>query len=146
MRPSMSRPTRRAFLWLAALFVPASRALASNAQATSLDDFVELSERLTGAAKLDRDVARIYLDALLGDRNAVPVLAYLVEANNNPTPEMRALSETIVEWWYTGICTVDGKQQLATHSGALAWGALGMPAPGTCGGAFGAWARPPQSI
>ena len=52
----------------------------------------------------------------------------------------------IIEWWYTGAYTVGGERRLATHTGALMWAALGMPAPGTCTGSFGAWSRPPRTI
>lgn len=135
----MLRLSRRGFLWFAALFVPATRLHAS--RAVTLDEFVALSEQLLGKTKLDRDVAQIYLDALLADKDSAPTLAYLAEINNNPTPEMKALASTIIEWWYTGVYTVNGSPRLATHTGALIWPALDMPAPGTCAGAFGAWAR-----
>jgi hypothetical protein len=146
MHAPMSRLSRRAFLWLATLFAPAARLIAAPVQATSLDDFVALSARLLERKSVDRDIAQVYLTALLADRDAVPVLAYLVEANNNPTPEMKALSATIIEWWYTGVYTMNGKERVATHTGALAWSALDMPAPGTCSGPFGAWSQPPKAL
>ena len=135
--------SRRAFLALAALFVPASRLVAT---AVTLDEFVEVSERLLGRKNLDREVAQTYLTALNANPDSAATLAYLVQSNGNPTPEQRTLSATIVEWWYTGVYTVDGKPRLATHTGALVWSSLGMPAPGTCAGPFGAWAQPPRSI
>jgi len=70
-------------------------------------------------------------------------LANLAASNGNPTPELRALSATIVEWWYTGVYTVGDDKRVATHTGALMWNAMSMPAPGTCAGPFGAWSRPP---
>jgi len=110
---------------------------------TTLDDFMDLSQRLVGVPKLDRDVGAIYLAALNGDADRAGTLAYLVEVNNNPTPEMKALAATIIAWWYTGVYQVNGKDRLATHAGALIWSAMKMPAPGTCAGAFGAWANRP---
>jgi hypothetical protein len=133
------------------LLAPSARLRALSArsratQPTSLDEFVELSQRLLGRSKLDRDVAQIYLNALLADADNTIYLATLVQMNGNPTPEQAALSRTIIEWWYTGVYTIDGKPRLATHTGALVWSALGMPAPGTCAGQFGAWSQPPPGI
>jgi hypothetical protein len=113
---------------------------------TSLDEFLEVSQRLLGRSKLDREIAQIYLDAVLSNADDAVQLAYLVESNANPTPEMKALASTIIEWWYTGVYTINGASRLATHTGALMWSALGKPAPGTCAGPFGAWSRPPGTI
>jgi hypothetical protein len=145
MRSSMVTLSRRAFVAVALFFAPAL-ARQTLPVTTSLDEFLELSGRLLGRSKLDRDVAQIYLDALNADPDSVVHLATLVHSNGNPTPEQAALSSTIIEWWYTGVYTIDGKPRLATHTGALVWSALGMPAPGTCAGPFGAWSRPPLGI
>ena len=128
------------------LLAPAARLRAVARQPTSLDEFLELSGRLLGRSKLDREVGQLYLDALLKDPDNAVHLATLVQSNGNPTPEQAALSRTIIEWWYTGVYTIDGKPRLATHTGALVWSALGMPAPGTCAGQFGAWSQPPPGI
>lgn len=121
-------------------------ALAQSKPGVSLAEFMELSARLVGRLKLDPEVGQVYLTALLGDADNAIYLATLVQSNGNPTPEQRVLSQTIVEWWYTGVCTVDGKPRLATHTGALMWSALDMPAPGACVGPFGAWSKPPRSL
>jgi hypothetical protein len=118
----------------------------SAAVSISLDQFIEVSQRLLGRAKLDREIAQVYLGAVLSNADDAVTLAYLVESNANPTPEMKVLASTIIEWWYTGVYTLDGKPRLATHTGALVWSALGMPAPGTCAGQFGAWSQPPPGI
>jgi hypothetical protein len=140
--------SRRTFVATVALCAPAAQVLGATRASfapVSLDAFIALSERLLGRTGLDRDVAKIYLDALNAGADSAPTLAYLVEINNNPTPEMRSLSFTIVEWWYTGVYTVNDTPRLATHTGALVWSAMSMPAPGTCAGAFGAWSRPPSN-
>lgn len=147
----MANLTRRALLWSAVLLAPMARLRAFAPQPppaapTSLDEFLELSQRLLGRSKLDPQTGQIYLNALLADADTAIYLATLVQSNGNPTPEMKALASTIIEWWYTGVYTVDGKPRLATHAGALMWSALGRPAPGTCSGAFGAWSRPPGTI
>ena len=139
--------TRRSFLAVFVLLAPASRLSAFRRQprpaAVSLDEFLELSARLLGKSKLDREVAQLYLDALNADPDNSVHLATLVHSNGNPTPEQSVLSRTVIEWWYTGVYTVDGRPRLATHTGALMWAALDVPAPGTCAGPFGAWSRPP---
>jgi hypothetical protein len=147
----MSGLTRRAFLAMVALFAPAARLRGVAAPPlavapVSLDDFIELSQRLLGRSKLDREIAQIYLDAVRSNADDAIQLEYLVESNANPTPEMKVLAATIIEWWYTGVYTVNGTPRLATHTGALMWSALGMTAPGTCAGRFGAWSNPPASI
>ena len=147
----MPRFSRRAFFAVVALFAPAAHLSAFTRQpapgvAISLDEFVELSQRLLGRSKLDRDIAHIYLSALSADADTAVSLATLAQRNGSPTPEQAAVARTIIEWWYTGVYTLDGKSRVATHTGALTWSALGMPAPGTCAGAFGAWSRPPDSI
>ena len=147
----MPRFSRRAFIAVVALFAPAAHLSAFTRQpatgvAISLDEFVELSQRLLGRSKLDRGIAQIYLSALSADADTAVSLATLAQSNGNPTPEQAAVARTIIEWWYTGVHTLDGKARVATHTGALTWSALGMPAPGTCAGAFGSWSRPPDSI
>jgi hypothetical protein len=147
----MSILTRRALLMSAVMLAPAARlrAFARHAPAvapTTLDEFLELSQRLLGRAKLDPEVGQIYLNALLADADTTIYLATLVQSNGNPTPEQRAVADTIIEWWYTGVYIGEGRPRLATHAGALMWSALGIPAPGTCSGPFGAWSRPPETI
>jgi len=141
----MASLTRRALLASAVLLAPATRLRAFRRQPPpiSLDQFVEVSQRLLGRSKLDPEIARVYLNAVLSNADDAVQLAYLVESNANPTPEMKALASTIIEWWYTGVYTINGAPRVATHTGALMWSALGMPAPGTCAGSFGAWSRPP---
>jgi hypothetical protein len=140
--------TRRALLLsTVVLLAPPARLRALARQPSiSVDQFIEVSQRLLGRAKLDRELAQIYLGAVLANADDAITLAYLVEANNNPTPEMKSLASTIIEWWYTGVYTIKGTPRLATHTGALMWSALGRPAPGTCHGRFGAWSTPPESI
>jgi hypothetical protein len=148
MRSPVAHLSRRVFLAMVALFAPAAslRLFARQPSAISLDQFIDVSQRLLGRTKLDREVAQIYLDAVMANADDAVQLAYLVESNANPTPEMKALAATIIEWWYTGVYTRDGKPRVATHTGALMWSTLGMPAPGTCGSAFGAWSQPPDTL
>ena len=153
----MTSLSRRAFLILAALLAPAARLRAIVQPATvpmSVDEFLSLSQRLVGRPTLDAQLAGTYLNALLAVPGNAARLAQLARGAASPRsperlalpdgPERLALERTIIEWWYTGAYTLAGEPRLATHTGALMWNALGMPAPGTCGSAFGAWSRPPQ--
>ena len=136
---------RRDFL-MAMLLVPALPRRA-RAQRISVEDFVKLSERLTRRANLDARVATLYCNALMADPANVSLLARLVQDSGAElTPAHISLERAIIECWYTGTYTVKGERRLATHTGALMWAAMGMPAPGTCAAPFGAWSRPPRAI
>src|SRR5262245_8361020 len=125
---------RRAFMAALGLVTPWLRA-APPAQSISLDGFLALSSRLTGYADLDPKVGATLLDNLL----AVPDTAARRARGD------AALERDILVAWYTGVQAVRGDARLVTHTGALQWRALGMPAPGLCAGPFGAWAKPPRS-
>jgi len=125
---------RRAFLAAIALIAPAFRT-SPRAQSFSVDDFLALSSRLTGYDNLDREAAGIFLKNLLATPGNIVRLA---------RPDT-ALERDIVVAWYSGVHQVRGEAQLVTDSGALQWRALSMPAPGTCVGPFGSWAKPHRS-
>lgn len=103
--------SRRAFLALGTLAASTRRLFAAN---VTLDEFIELSERLLNRKNLDRQNGRLFLEALNADADDAVTLAYLVQSNGNPTPEQRALSATIVEWWRTGIYFVGGQRRVTT--------------------------------
>lgn len=149
----MPRLGRRAFLLLAVLLAPAARVRAwarqtpASAPRVSPDEFLRLSQRLVGRTNLDLALATTYLNALMSEPDNIPRLAELSrDAVADRTPAHLALERTIVEWWYTGVYAIGGERRVATHTGALMWAALGMPAPGTCAAPFGAWSRPPRPI
>lgn len=125
---------RRAFLAAIAVIAPAFRASA-HAQSFSVDDFLVLSSRLTGFDNLDRGIAGTFLKNLLATSGNA---ARLVKPD-------AALERDIIVAWYTGVHQVRGETQLVTHTGALQWRALSMPAPGGCVGPFGSWAKPHRS-
>ena len=130
----MNTVGRRAFLAAIALIAPAFRT-SPRAQSFSVDDFLALSSRLTGYDNLDREAAGIFLKNLLATPGNIVRLA---------RPDA-ALERDIIVAWYSGVHQVRGEAQLVTHSGALQWRALSMPAPGTCVGPFGSWAKPHRS-
>lgn len=124
---------RRAFLAAVAVCSPLSRLLgAAAAPAVSLDEFLALSSRLTGHVDLNRQAAAVFLKALV----ATPEKAAQLRRPD------AALQRAIIVAWYTGAHDVGGERQLATHTGALKWRAIGVPVPGACAGRFGAWAQP----
>ena len=126
---------RRAFLASVALFSPIARRLAlAQPPSFSLEDFLMLSSRLTGRTDLDRAAADTFLKAHLSTTGNAARL-------RNPDA---SLERAIIVSWYTGIHDVRGEQRLATHTGALKWRALGIPAPGACAGRFSAWSQPPR--
>ena len=135
--------TRRAFLAAAALFAPVGKAFGlqspGSTRRITRAEFLRLSERLAARRGLDAAVGATYLDALLAVPGNGPRLATL--ARGVADPEME---RTILECWYTGIYTINGERRVATHTGALMWMALGVPAPSICGGLFGAWSQPPR--
>lgn len=131
----MSQLGRRAFLTVVVFISPLARAAgAFQPRTISLDEFIALSSRLTGHTDLNRAAADVFLEALL----ATPA-----NAARLAQPDA-ALEREIVAAWYTGAHAVRGDRQLATHTGALKWRALGIPAPGSCAGRFAAWSQPPR--
>jgi hypothetical protein len=94
----MALLSRRGFLALIGTIAAAQQLRAA---AVSLDEFMELSERLLGRRGLDRKVGQTFLNAINADPDAAVTLAYLVQSNGNPTPEQRALSKAIVAMWST---------------------------------------------
>ena len=153
----MTSLNRRAFLVLAAMLAPAARlrAIAQRTRtpaagppAISVDEFLRVSQRLVGRTRLDAQLAATYLNALLAEPVSIALLVQLARGPaqaSDPAAALLALERTIIEWWYTGIYTLNGERHLATHTGALMWTAMNLPAPGTCTGAFGSWSRPPRA-
>ncbi len=136
----MATYTRWAFLAFSAAF---AWIFSVGAATTTLDEFMRLSQRLVGRKPLDAKVAATYLEALL----AVPGNEALLNdvANGRALSEAHlALERTIIEWWYTGVYEIGDAPRVATHTGALMWDAIGIPAPSVCAGGFGAWASAPK--
>ena len=134
--------SRRAFLILSILSASLRAGAMPASPAVSVDEFLRLSQRLTGRANLDAKVGATYLEALLAIPENAGTLAQLVRESGS-SPAHAALERTILEWWYTGTYELRGERRLATHNSALMWDAVGIPAPGTCQGPFGAWSRAP---
>lgn len=125
---------RRAFIAALGLVTPWLR-VAPPAQSFGLDTFLALSSRLTGYTDLDPTVGGTLLKNLL----AAPEMAARLARPD------AALERDIIVAWYTGVQEAPGGAQVVTHTGALQWRALGVPAPGWCVGPFGTWATPHRS-
>ena len=126
----------------------------------ALDEFMRLSELLTGVADLDRETGRVYLAGLSPE--TARELASLSERAGLRSPakprslddlgasgaidsepvRTAAVTELLIRW-YSGTYETAGGPQVATWVGALGWSTLGFTkAPGVCGGA-GYWADAP---
>jgi Membrane bound FAD containing D-sorbitol dehydrogenase len=139
----LTRPiARRALLVLpgslfALFLLPRRRAEVAPA-AIGLPEFLTLSTRLTGKTDLDPEAANIYLTAFAASPRQRARLADLTQGRQSH-PD---LEREIILAWYTGLCKSGSESRMATYRGAMTWKALGIPAPGTCGGTTGFWAQP----
>jgi hypothetical protein len=107
---------RRSFILAAAIgVIGTASARAQGITRVTLDEFIQVSERLLRRSNLDRETAQIYLDALNADVNSAVTLAYIIQSNGNPTPEQAAMSATIVTWWNTGVYEIHGEPRLAAR-------------------------------
>jgi hypothetical protein len=108
--------------------------------AVSPEQFLALSQRLTGVSGLDAAVAKTLLGGFLATGNGA-ALAALVAAARPEGP----LADAIVGAWYSGVYdSGGGRQTVATFTDALLWNALSFTKPPSqCGGETGYWARPP---
>ena len=140
----MATFTRRAFLVFSAAFAWIAGV---GAGTDELNEFLRLSQRLVGRKSLDAKVAAIYLEALLaapGNRTLLSDLARASVGRSALSEAHLALERTIIEWWYTGVYEINGERRVATHTDALMWEAIGVPAASVCAGVFGDWSRSPK--
>lgn len=163
--------SRRHLLDIAVLFgaanlLPAPLAASESPapmQPMGLDDFMSLSEALTGAKGLSRELAELYLKYLTarpGGGQELTVLWNAAGLGRSASPQRRRepaqagvfpdknvdrTARTILKLWYTGRYEADGVPRLAEYTDTLAWRAVGYTvAPSNCGGRMGFWAEPPH--
>lgn len=107
----------------------------------TLDQFLVLSSRLTGAANLDAATGKVLLGALLSTGKGAG-LARLAAGEDEADKDLAA---AIVAAWYSGIGEAASGPVVATFDQALLWRALSFTRPfGECGGSTGYWSDPPQ--
>jgi hypothetical protein len=119
------------------------------------EQFLALSEKLTGTPKLDLDVATTILGGFLATGHGAEVAQLVGENFDSFTP----IANAIVAAWYSGLYTTVPKgagasnhplrgrvQRVATFTDALVWNALTFTKPwAECGGETGYWADPPAA-
>lgn len=142
--PAVTLPTRRDLLAdvAAAIAVAGTAGFPRDLWADTVtpEQFLALSQRLTGVSGLDPAVAKTLLGGFLATGNGA-ALAVLVAAARPEGP----LADAIVAAWYSGVYDSGaGRQAVATFTDALLWTALSFTKPPSqCGGETGYWARPP---
>ena len=105
------------------------------------DQFLELSERLTGASDLDKDVATTLLGAFLATGHGPALVDLALPGPVPPSP----LADAIVAAWYSGLYDSRHGTAVSDFNDALVWTALSFTKPfGSCGGSLGYWADPPE--
>lgn len=106
-----------------------------------VDQFLLLSERLTGAKGLDADIGRILLEGFLAAGHGSALAELVTPASASASP----LADAIVAAWYSGVYDTGHGEAVSDFNGALAWSALSFTKPfGSCGGEIGHWADPPE--
>ena len=105
------------------------------------DQFLQLSERLTGTSGLDQDVAKTLLGGFVATGHG-SALADL--ARSDPVPGS-PLADAIVAAWYSGLYETSKGPAVSDFNGALVWNALSFTKPfANCGGEIGYWSNPPE--
>lgn len=111
------------------------------------EKFIKISEFLIGK-KVDDELAKKYLNIILlkSKKNKYLIDEIYSEINNNlkiKNKKISTLEKEIILYWYSGVAN----NHVITYFGAYSWKTLKFTKPeGTCGGAFGFWAKNPVLI
>jgi hypothetical protein len=130
-----------------------------------LDDFLHISELLTGFSRTDLDpaLARRYFDLIntqfpgtavahfynkAGLRSKAPPQSFAALEDMGLLDEVedRMIADEILICWYSGTLPAAGMQRMrvATYDSALAWRSITWTTPNReCRGAFGFWSSAP---
>jgi hypothetical protein len=104
------------------------------------EQFIALSEKLTGVPELDPETARTLLGGFLAAGHGM-ALAELAAGEDVYGP----VADAVVAAWYSGVYETGKGQAVASFNDALLWNALTFTKPfASCGGEMGYWADPPQ--
>jgi hypothetical protein len=110
--------------------------------AVTPDQFLALSEKLTGVAKLDADVAKTLLGGFLATGNGAAIAEMV--ADEKTFTSHTDVANAIVAAWYSGLYNTKDGQAVSDFTGALVWTALDFTKPwAECGGDTGYWAEAP---
>jgi len=139
-------PTRRAILAGVAAAILAAGAAGFPATVyaaadITVDQFLALSKRLTGADDLDAEIAQTLLGGFIATGHGADLERLLKSDTSVPD-----LANAIVAAWYSGLYRGTDGETVATYTDALLWTALSFTKPmGDCGGETGYWAGPPET-
>ena len=125
---------------LAAPFAAPALASAS----PSLDEFIAVSQKVTGQSSLDAGMGKNILAAFLSAGQGGDIAALIAD----PAPErsQMKIASAIVAAWYSGLSPLPGAREVTGFNEALVWNALTYTKPwGSCGGETGYWSAPPPS-
>ncbi|MBN8996010.1 MAG: hypothetical protein J0H94_12355 [Rhizobiales bacterium] len=104
-----------------------------------VDQFLALSEKLTGKESLDAGVAAKLLGGFVASGKGDGLLGLM--RGDDIDDE---LANAIVAAWYTGLYETGWGQAVSDFNGALVWAAMTYTKPwANCGGETGYWADPP---
>jgi hypothetical protein len=112
-------------------------------ETVTVEQFRELSARLSGAALADLDatMAGKLLDGFVSMGRG-PALALLAA---DPQVTTGTVADDVVAAWYTGTYDTPAGPAVAGFTDALLWNAIDFTKPpGWCGGETGYWADPPS--
>jgi hypothetical protein len=105
----------------------------------TVDDFLALSERLTGKKPLDAAVAAKLLGGFVASGKGDGILQLMRGDEIDGS-----LSGAIVGAWYSGLYETGWGQAVSDFNGALVWAAMTYTKPwANCGGETGYWADAP---
>jgi hypothetical protein len=108
----------------------------------TIQDFLQLSQRLTGADDLDQDVAKLLLSGFLATDHGPELRSLATDQQSARTP----IGDAVVAAWYSGLYDTGHGTAVSDFNGALVWNALAFTKPfASCGGEIGYWADPPET-
>jgi hypothetical protein len=122
---------------------PTTSGAGAAATSPSLDQFIAVSERVTGQSPLDSNMGQNILKAFMAAGQGGDIATLLAD----PAPEHSQLkiANAIVAAWYSGLSPLPGARQVTGFDEAVVWDALSYTKPwGSCGGETGYWGEPPS--
>ncbi len=129
------------------------------------EEFIDLSEVLTGVSPLDAELARAHLERLLttpaspqlrqcletfrGIRASAEGVVEAVQARILDDPALNPVAAQIIALWYTGALPEGSGlwryESADQYFSGLVWSIIGAHPPGLSGGYFGHWRYPPEN-
>lgn len=115
---------------------------ADAAGSPTLDQFLDVSRKVTAQSSLDSDMGRSIFDAFVS-AGQVENLATLI-ADPAPERSKSKIADAVVAAWYSGLSPLPDAREVTGFNEALVWNALSYTKPwGNCGGDTGYWSELP---